>query len=106
MRKVHRGNLLRVSELPGGGTLAGLLEGNSGSKTQGVGAEPCLDPALSCVSFLLHPQMPWEQTTSTAPEVPVLRHPEDPLPISPPPTVLHAEPQISCSQLRSPSPFF
>ena len=74
-----------MSELPGGGTLTGLLEGNSGSKTQWVGAEPCLDPALSCVSFLLHPQMPWEQATSTAPAVPVLRRPEAPLPISPPP---------------------
>ena len=106
------GNLLRVSELPGGRTLAGLLEGDSGSKTQRVGAEPCLDPALSCVPFLLQPQIPWEQVTSTAPMVQVLRHPEVPSQSVPPPSPRSAPSlarkarEISGSRLRSPSPFF
>lgn len=88
--------------------MAGLLEGNSGSKTQGMGTEPRLDPGLTWVSSCCTPKLPahWVQVTSLAPAVPACRHPESPLPTSSPPTVLHTEPEISGSQQHSPCPFF
>lgn len=62
--------------------MAGLLEGNSGSKTQGMGTEPRLDPGLTWVSSCCAPKLPahWVQVTSLAPAVPACRHPESPLP--------------------------
>lgn len=57
LRKVVPGNLVSVSELPGGGAMAGLLEGNSGSKVPRVGAESCQDSGLSWVSSCCTPKL-------------------------------------------------